>query len=178
MKKDFIKLCLWISFIISLIIAVYFDFNASKEIIKYLSNVPAIAELIIIVYCKWLWQIKILNFLKVKNLNGTWDCTIKYNFHNEYRQKDCKVKIKQDLFGIQVNFNTDETNSWSVTASIESNHENHYLVYVYKTETKKEYRDGNRDQYGAVRLLIEGDKMSGEYWTNNKTDGIMELIRK
>lgn len=178
MKKEFIKVCLWISFFISLIIAIYFDFNDSKEIIKYLSNVPAIAELIIIVYCKWLWQIKILNFLKVKNLNGTWDCTIKYNFQNEYRQKECKVKIKQDLFGIQVNFNTDETNSWSVTASIESNHENHYLVYVYKTETKKEYRYGNRDQYAAVRLLIEGDKMSGEYWTNNKTDGIMELIRK
>lgn len=54
MKKGFIKVCLCILFFISLIIAIYFDFNDSKERIKYLSNVPAIAELIIIVYCKWL----------------------------------------------------------------------------------------------------------------------------
>ena len=178
MKKEFINICLWISFGISSIIALYFHLDDSREVIKNLSKVPAIAELIIVTYCKWLWRIKWLNFLKVKNLNGVWDCVIKYKFEGKNREKTCKLKIKQDLFGIQVNMNTDETNSWSVTASIESNHDNHYLIYVYKTETKKEYRDNNRDQYGAVKLLINDNTMSGEYWTNNKTDGIMELIRK
>lgn len=178
MKKDFIKVCVWISFIISSIVALYFHFNDSKEIIKSLSKVPAISEFIILLYCKCLWKIKILNFMKVKNLNGVWDCVIKYKFEGECKEKYCKLNIKQDLFGIHVNMNTDETNSWSVTASIESNHENHYLIYVYKTETKKEFRDKNRDQYGAVRLLIDDNKMSGEYWTNNHTDGSMIISRK
>lgn len=178
MKKDFIKACVWISFIISSIVALYFHFNDSKEIIKNLSKVPAISEFIILLYCKCLWKVKILNFMKVKNLNGVWDCVIKYKPEDECKKKTCKLKIKQDLFGIQVNMNTDETNSWSITASIESKHENHYLIYIYKTETKKEFRDNNRDQYGAAKLLINENTMSGEYWTNNKTDGVMELIRK
>ncbi len=160
-----------------MILAIYSHFDDSKEILKKLLKVPPIAEFLIIIYCKYLWRIKIFSFFSnVKDLNGIWDCIIKYE--NQSKEKTCEVKIKQDLFGIEISMRTDETNSWSVTSSIEFYHDTYYLVYVYKTETNKEYREKNRDQYGAVKLLIDNNKMKGEYWTNNKTDGVMELVKR
>lgn len=176
MKSKIIKLCMYISTIITAIFMIASHIFNSINVLKCLSTIATISECIVFIYCKWLWRVKTLNLWKIKDLNGEWECILKYNYNNENKEKITRITIKQDLFGIQVNMISNETNSWSIVASIERDHDREYLVYAYKTETKPEYRELNRDQLGAVKLMIKDVRnMEGEYWTNNKTVGTMFL---
>lgn len=179
MKRNFIKFCLYTSLIVTIVSTIFIDKNNANDVIKMLTKIISVSEFIIIVYCKWGWKILFLNFFKVKNLNGVWECTLQYNYANENRVKVTNIIIKQDLFGIQINMTSDETASCSINASIEREHGIEYLIYTYKTETKLIYREQNRDQFGAAKLLIKDiNTMEGEYWTNNRTIGTMKLTKK
>lgn len=177
MNKPLIKITIYIVAGITLIICLLSIIFPSITVVKYISSIATISEVLIILYCKFLWKIRFLNFLKIKNLNGEWNCKISYKYNGIYGEKDTVVSIKQDLFEIQINMSTDEVSSYSISSAIISEHNRNYLVYTYRTEALKEVRDKNRDQWGTAKLNIEDGKMIGEYWTNNKTDGTMLLVK-
>ena len=179
MERKTVKLSIYIAIGITIITTIVLHFENSTNILKSVSTIATIAEILIFAYCKWLWRWKFLKIWKIKNINGTWDCILKYKYDNTDCQKKVSITIKQDLFGIQINMMSDETNSYSVNSCILNDHDRDYLIYTYKTETNFEHRDHNRDQWGGAKLLIiNSNSLTGEYWTNNKTKGSMQLTKK
>lgn len=178
MKKKIIKLTIYIFAFISMIVSFISILIDSITFLKCLSSIITITEILVIIYCKYLWKYKYLNFFKIKNLNGEYECTINTNYPNIHNEIKTKIIINQDLFDIQVNMTSKETKSYSIISDIEKNHSREYLLYTYKTETNAEYREHNRDQFGSVRLYIDDlDNLEGEYWTNNNTQGLIKLIK-
>ena len=179
MERKIVKFSIYIAIGITILTTIVLHIENSTNIVKSMSTIATIAEILIFIYCKWLWKCKLFNFWKIKNLNGNWDCVLKYKFGEHECQKNVSITIKQDLFGIQINMMSDETNSYSVTSCILNDHDREYLIYTYKTETNIEYRDHNRDQWGGAKLqIIDNSSLVGEYWTNNKTKGAMKLTKK
>ena len=180
MKKNLVKFSVYVVVSITFIMTVILHFFKSLDLLKCLSFIATSSEILVIIYFKFLWKIKKLNFFKIVNLNGKWDCELEYDYPEGVKhKKNTTIVIRQDLFGIQVNMDSNETNSYSIIADIEKDRDREYLVYAYKTETKFDYREHNRDQLGGVKLLInDNQNMEGEYWTNNKTLGSMKLKKR
>ena len=179
MTKKLIKISIYVTCSLFIIVCVLSYLNSNIIPLKVVTTVASAAEILVVLYCKFLWKIKFLNFFKKKNLNGKWDCNIIYDAGNVYDagEKNCVLIIKQDLFDIQVNMDTDEIKSYSIAATLLKSHENTSLYYVYKTEPSKDNREKNPDKWGTAKLDIKDDNMDGEYWTNGKTAGRM-IARK
>ena len=180
MTKKLVKLAIYITCILFIAVCLLSYLSDNIVPLKVVSTIASISDILIIVYCKWLWRIKFLNFFKHNDLNGKWECKIVFDSGINYDAGEKKSiwEIKEDLFGIQINMDTNEINSYSVAATIIKEHEKTSLLYMYKTEPSKEFRGKNPDKWGATKLNIKSnDIMEGEYWTNGKTAGRL-LLKK
>lgn len=178
MEQKLLKICVWIVIIVTAIFTVLTYTSDSLALLKILSTVASISEILIVSYCNCLW--KLINFLGIPRIYGEWKCSIIYEDKKTKKElrKETKVSIRQNVFNVRVNLDSDETNSYSILGRIETEHDRKYLVYVYKTSTKKEFREKNRDQLGSAKLMIKDvNNLEGEYWTNNYTNGRMQLIK-
>lgn len=146
----------------------------SINLLKWLSGVATGANVLVVLYCKLLWKFHIwkLPLSKTPNLNGEWISSITYSSG----EKITKIKIKQDLFGIQVNLESDEIDSVSLVASILEEHGKRYLIYTYTTDPKQEFRDKNPVQWGTAKIdITDLNDVTGYYWTTRGTQGSMKM---
>lgn len=175
-EKLIIKISIYIT---CLIVGIFFIASLiwnSINFLKVLSGIATVSYILIFIYCKYLWKLRIRKntLSKIPNLNGNWDAIIKY--------KDCKknttIKIKQDLFSIQVSLKSDETNSFSLVANILEDHGKMYLIYTYITDPNQEFRDNNPIQWGTAKLDISNlEDINGYYWTTRGTQGSINMTR-
>lgn len=176
-----IKISIYTTCICFAALCIFSFFFPEINILKSISTVAAVANALVIIYCKLAWkiQIKKIKFSSIPNLNGKWECIIKYNFDGKDREKISEVNIEQDLFGINVILITDEIKSNAITASIINEHGSKYLIYTYRTTPKQDVRDKNPIQYGTAKIDISDiNNVYGEYWTTRKTQGMMYLKKK
>lgn len=191
MKQSLIKIAVYVACALFWLVSILSLIFSFIDPIKYISTISSIAYLLILIYCKWGWKICIgkLRLSPIPNLNGEWNVTIKYtNDEGQSAEKTCFARIRQDLFGIQVNLKTNEITSHSVCAELIKDHEIQYLYYVYVTDPISKYRKNNPSQFGTAKIEIpetglerlekidhSADKtdftMEGDYWTNAQTKG-------
>lgn len=148
----------------------------SINVLKWISGIATGANVVVIFYCKVLWKYHIfkLPLSKTPNLNGKWNFIIKYS----NGEKTTNVGIKQDLFGIQVNLQSDETNSSSLVANILEERGKRYLIYTYITDPKQEVRDKNPVQWGTAKIdITDLNNARGYYWTTQGTQGSIEIAK-
>lgn len=175
--KIMIKISIYVTCSMVAVVFVASLFLNSISVLKWLSGIASGANIIVIIYCKVLWKYRILNLplSKTPNLNGIWNFIIKYS----NGEKTTNVEIKQDLFGIQVNLQSDETNSSSLVANILEERGKMYLIYTYITDPKQKVRDKNPVQWGTAKIdITDLNNISGYYWTTQGTQGSIEMIKK
>lgn len=177
-SKGLIKLVIYVTTGVFAICAILsFAYNVFP-VLKIISLVTAISELLIALYFSILWRF--FNFLKVPKIYGKYNVIIKYidPKDNKPKTKQCFATIRQDLFSILISLATDERTSDTIACDLRKKDDVYYLYYVYKTTTKIEFLEFNPEQTGAVELCIFKNKLEGRYWTTSKTVGDIRFIKK
>ena len=176
----YIKLSIYVTCLIMAIVCALSYFNDAIVPLKIISTVASASEVVVIAYFKWLWRIKWLNFFKIPDLNGKWICQIDYEKGINYPAgtKVSEWRITQDLFNIQINFDTNEIRSHSVSASIVKEHNEKILFYIYRTDPSKQFKEKNPAKWGAAKIYINKDFLTGDYWTSDGTSGTMTIKKR
>lgn len=101
---------------------------------------------------------------------------LKYKFKVE-ETKPIEIEVKQTWSSVIVNTKTDINSSYSVIGNIVKEHDDVYvLYYTYQTNPTSATRRNNPIQYGTCRMVLDkkNEKISGNYWTSQKTIGDIE----
>lgn len=153
-------------------------------------TVAAVLWVFWIIFRNWLWKIPLLQgwLVKIPNLGGDWTGTLQSTWVNPVTKKgigpiNLKAKIKQNLTAVSIDFESDEMESQSLSASIscDEHRRTAELKYVYQSEPSAAVRNRSEIHYGAAKLIVKKSKkqiqLKGSYWTDRKTTGGIVLTR-
>lgn len=159
-----------------------------KESLKLMTSSGVIVYFGRFVYLKWLWRMKPFYFAhKTPSLKGEW----KGKLYSDYKQeetgkpieKEIRVIINQpsisEIFVKQI---SDESFSKSYADLVLlDEHNDILLTYSYLNEPNADVRNRSEISFGSVRLSMDskGSKeLKGNYWTDRKTRGRIELEKQ
>jgi len=186
--KIFIYILVGISILIYLGILFLMGVERLKpaDLILIIPKVAAIVVILTIIFSKWVWKWKIFYdwLIPYPNLNGTYKGFI----HSTWIDKDtnkrpdpipCILCIKQSFVNISCVIRTAEMTSYSFGENFEFDKENQIkrLSYSYDSNPKNKVRDRSSKHSGTIIYSISEQPFSltGEYWTERKTTGDIEL---
>lgn len=142
------------------------------------------------VFKRWLWKLPLLQgwLVKIPNLNGTWAGEIQSTWKNPETDIgippiSATATITQTLTTITVDFRTGEMQSQSVVADIscDSHRRVAEIKYIYQSEPDATVRIRSEMHYGSAKLGVKdvnGEvRLRGDYWTDRKTTGTINLKR-
>jgi hypothetical protein len=186
MKNINWKLAIWIVLSIAFAVFLISCFIIHKNILQSLSSSVTITTFIIGLFCECLWKCKVFKkwLVLVPDLNGNWEGFIRSDWvEPKINPIKTSLSIKQSLFHISCVMSTKEMKSNSgIIAGFKIDTENQTLKlsYIYHSKPNANVREKSPMHYGAVIFDIEDDntKLSGNYWTDRKTTGTIELHRE
>jgi len=137
------------------------------------------------------WQWDNLNgwFFDVPDLRGTWRVVLKSDWVNPETGKViepivCFMAVTQTASKLQMCLLTAESKSWFLTSTIRRtpNGNGYEIVGLYTNQPKLGFRPKQSNIHlGAVTIETHGklrakpESMTGEYWTDRKTTGVMRF---
>ena len=157
------------------------------EAVKYVPDVISIDVIIFMIFAKWMWKLPIFQgwLISFPVIEGTWEGTIKSTWINPKSKKPSKslkafLVVRQSLFNISCTLFTKEMKSVSLAAEfiIDDQNGSKKIIYSYTSTPKVEFRDSSIVHDGTANLEIimsPIQKLTGEYWTNRKTTGQIDL---
>lgn len=160
-----------------------------EGLLEYLKLIPKIVTIDLLLYfgfVKWFWKWKIFKHWLVpfENLNGTWKGYIKTNWVNpETGEKPAPIpailSIQQSFHKVSCVMRTGEMISHSYIADFIIDNENqvNQLCYSYQSNPNPSVRDRSEIHNGTMlfNILITSQKLEGQYWTERKTTGEIDL---
>lgn len=161
----------------------------SIDSIKVLENISTTISINIILWaffvsCAWKWKFFHSWLVQTPNLSGVWKGEIKTNWEDAKEEIiKIEIKIKQSFFHIQVKINTEESSSYSLSASFDIDKERGHqrLFYTYLNTPKSGVRNRSAIHYGSALLNFDGfnvEEMEGEYWTSRESSGEIKLKKQ
>ncbi|MCA6072168.1 MAG: hypothetical protein LE178_01280 [Endomicrobium sp.] len=198
MKNINLKVSLWIILIIALIVFFinYFMYEKPLQLLSYIFNSlnesVSIIAITAYIFDKYLWKCKMFKkwLVLIPDLNGSWEGLIQSDWVNHDTKEKCKLieivsSIKQSLSHISCVMRTGEMKSNSTTSVFRLDTDNQILELscVYRSEPNQNVRKRSQIHYGIivfdiVELKNDEIKLKGNYWTDRKTVGTVELRRK
>ena len=165
---------------LALIVVAPIDFLGA---LKLVPTTITIYAFIGIIFVKWVWRWSIFQgwLIKIPDLQGTWRGELKSDWINPETNENIPsvqvvLVIRQTFSSIDCTLMTQESNSYSTTASINTanNGRDLYLTYNYTNRPRATLRDKSEIHDGAAILKIIKHPergLEGEYWTSRKTRG-------
>lgn len=153
------------------------------EGIRYVSFsitiLDVIAFLISVYFWRWLWKlIPVFSEIYFPDINGIWLGKLIFDADLEEKELDAKVRIKQNLFNININLCSTTSKSYTLVAYPRLESGDHKLYYVYHNTPKKpEYPEYKGTAILSVKLEAKPMELSGQYYTIRGTKGRIELKR-
>lgn len=152
--------------------SVYRVLNNYQIILPWCVEIPSILffyGLLFVIFDKWGWNIfRKIGFVKTPNLNGKWDGHLKTSFNEHASGIKATLKIFQTWTKIKITLLTEQSSSYSETASfvIEAP-EGKYLSYQYINEPKPNSTKTMSIHRGTVRILFneKENTLVGEYYS-------------
>jgi len=186
MKENEIQKIVYISIILTgIYIVILRCFDVTLMSINGIKSILSFSSILLIIwslYFKYGWKIKLLNKILYKpNLNGTWLGT--YRSMNEktkeiFEGEICLI-IRQSYLSMNITSFTDKFISYSYTESLvyHKESESNKIVYVYSQDEFDPTNSETRKGTSELKLILELNnyKLRGDFWTNNKTKGVLEL---
>ncbi|HVZ18759.1 MAG TPA: hypothetical protein VG897_16705 [Terriglobales bacterium] len=157
------------------------------EALKKLPDVVTVYVVLLFVFTKWLWRLRIFQgwLVPFPDLQGTWEGELKSTWRNPATGEmlppvPVTLVIRQSFTSISCAVFTGESESYSTAAQISREEDSGalYLNYNYTNRPKATIRDRSAIHDGAARLRIIGEPermLQGEYWTGRCTTGDMSL---
>ena len=140
----------------------------------YAGEAVGVAAILMVLYEKWLWRWDPL--AGIPCIKGNYEGSITSTFDSTKR--DASLAVKQSYLSVGITMSTSESESRSITASIESVSGVNRLVFSYQNDPKAEVRDRSQIHYGsAMFTLAEKDHLQGTYFTDRKTTGDLDFIK-
>jgi hypothetical protein len=158
----------------------------SIEAIKKLPQVISIDLTLWFIFTTWLWKLQIFQGLLVPfpYIEGTWTGHLKSTWVNPETGESpapipVKLIIKQSFSHICCRIYTGESRSKSYIADFDIDKDSGatYLVYSYANQPGADVRHRSEIHNGTAQLEISdsGKQLVGNYWTDRKTTGKLEL---
>jgi hypothetical protein len=122
-----------------------------------------------LVFDRWLWKIaKRLKLIKTPDINGEWKGILKTSFNALADEKGATLRIFQTWTRIRIVQETDQSISYSESASIVTETpEGPYISYQYLNEPKPGATNTMNIHRGTCRLIFiyEENKLKGDYYS-------------
>lgn len=183
-----ISILLWI-----LVLAIQ-GANISIDLLAPFGIVVSLLAAIVTWFEKKLWSIKYLHswFVDRPDLRGTWKVTLQSDWIDPETSEvippiTAYMGVSQSLTVLQLHLMTPESESWLIAHSIRSAPDNssYEIAGVYSNKPKVHLRENRSNIHlGSLVLTTHGDfinypdTLSGEYWTDRKTKGSIELSNR
>lgn len=177
-----------LSFLTYLVISFFTQDIDQIDWYKALINVSTTITLNIlfwIIFIGYLWKLPIFRtwLVQVSNLNGKWVGEIYSNSDkSDGKPIPIEIYIDQNFFNCQVQLKTNESNSYSITASFNIDKERGFnqLMYTYLNTPNASVRDKSPIHYGTTLLNYDKNKpneLEGDYWTSRESTGTIKLTK-
>ncbi|WP_044412214.1 Cap15 family cyclic dinucleotide receptor domain-containing protein [Thiomicrospira microaerophila] len=159
------------------------DISDYKDFFGLIPKVVSIDLLVIFIFVKWGWKLKIFRgwLVPFPNLNGSWVGHIYSDWRNPKTGLATPpipvlLTIKQSFFQISCVMHTEEMNSYSYTEGflINTDRQEKNLAYSYSSKPRLNLSNRSSPHDGtAVFKIIETPekKLVGRYWTERETKG-------
>lgn len=160
------------------------------EALKKLPEVVVVYTVLRFIFTRWLWRIPILQgwFIPFPDLQGTWKGTLRSTWIDPKTKKTPPpipliLVVRQSFDSISCVMHTKESSSYSTTAGFLKGDDSGIkrLTYNYSNRPEASIRNRSAVHDGAAFLSISSKpkrKLEGEYWTNRKTTGSIEVHYK
>jgi len=161
-----------------------------EDLVGFFKLIPKIVTIdlvIFFIFQKWLWKLKIFKnwLVPFPNLNGTWKGFIFSNWINPETNKKPEpipviLTIHQTFSKISCVMRTKEMHSHSYISDfiIDTDNQIKRLSYSYLSNPNQIVRERSEVHNGTILFDIidmGSEKLSGQYWTERKTTGQIEL---
>lgn len=159
---------------------------------RALSRIPDVVLIygaLYLVFTKWLWRLPIFRgwLIPFPDLQGTWKGTIRTTWVDPSTGTTPDpipviLVIRQTFSTLSCAMHTKESSSFSTAASfhVADDSEAKMITYVYTNTPRVSVRDRSAVHEGAATLRVATTpelRLEGEYWTNRKSTGEMQLRR-
>lgn len=166
----------------------HIDLKLSWTAFKPITTAITIDSIVVLTFIRWAWKWPIFKgwLVEQPNLQGTWSGVIKSTWLNPETNSELppipiKLIIRQTFLTLSCTLHTAESVSHSFVASIKIDDScgAKHLVYSYSNKPSLEVRHRSEAHEGTAILDIVNLSplvLKGEYWTNRKTTGRMNLM--
>lgn len=157
------------------------------EALKTIPDAAGYATILIGIFSKWLWHLRIFRgwLVTVPNLNGTWKGKITSTWIDKTTGTvkppiDAYIVIRQSLFQLSCVLMTKEAPSYSKAVSLKTDpqHDHTTLDYIYSSSPKYSVHHRSTAHEGACSLDVISrpkPRLIGRYWTDRETKGGMDF---
>ena len=148
-------------------------FQLTYSVVGYLGEALAVGFVFVKLFDLWIWRWKIICKLHKTPVLAK---TYRGKLLSDYDNKTYKgtISITQTFSKVNVKFKSNESSSYSITASIICNNDVNQLVYTYQNDPKVTIQERSRIHHGTAILNIDNvDKIEGTYFTERGTAGNM-----
>ena len=184
--KKFIGYTASISVLIWIAINVFFQIALlTFDSFQNLGTAVSIVSAFWLFYFRWGWKWIPFKYLFFKpDLNGTWIGSYETDGRNEKGQRvpigEISLTIRQNFLFIHITSFTDKYVAYSYAENLflDTNRGIQKLVYLYSQNRVNPGAEGDRQ--GATELSIFGIppfELSGNFWTNAKSNGFLKIRR-
>lgn len=174
------------------LLLVYLSDATPAVSLRALSRIPDVVLIygaLYLVFTKWLWRLPVFRgwLIPFPDLKGTWKGTIRTTWVDPSTGTTpdaipVVLVIRQTLSTLSCAMHTRESSSFSTAASfhVDDDSEAKLITYVYTNTPRVSVRDRSTVHDGAATFRVVTTpemRLEGEYWTNRKSTGEMQLKR-
>lgn len=171
---------------------VYLSDAKSAISVAALARIPDVVLIygaLYLIFTKWLWRHWVFAgwLIPFPNLEGTWKGTIRSTWVDPSTGRPAEpspmvLVIRQTFSTLSCSIYTRESSSVSTAASLHIHEDSDAksISYAYTNTPRVGVRDRSVVHDGAAMLRVVTTpelRLKGEYWTNRKSTGEMELTR-
>ena len=162
----------------------------NTEALKKLHDVVTVYMVLYVLFIRWGWRLPIFRgwLVPFPDLTGTWEGRLITTWRNPETGEvpapiNIRLVVRHYFDRISCVLYTAESMSWSTAATLYSNNDDAIkrLSYTYINQPKASVRDRSSISNGAAVFRIvegKGRRLEGQYWTDRRTTGDMELTFK
>lgn len=125
------------------------------------------------------WRLPLARWaVRRPDLRGTWHGTLESDYEGVASRHEVFLIVHQTFATLRLSLLTVESQSHAAAASVVVEADERISVfYVYRNGPRLEHQGRSRPHRGAVQLWVAGDGkgLAGEYWTDRRTTGSLEL---
>ncbi len=147
------------------------------NVFGYAGEAIGFTTVLMTLFNKTIWKRKwVSKLVGMPVLAKKYTGTFVSDWQGENKQYDANLDIKQSFLNVSIVFKTNESRSFSVLSSIETEGDRKKIVYIYQNEPRAELGDRSAIHKGTAELWIEeSGELTGNYYTIRGTRGSMNF---